>query len=689
MTLTLERSTVDVYESLQSVNGEIADRIEAMVDVIETDLAHSDVARSEVAKITNKLRDAAEKRRADRFNIVVIGEFKRGKSTLLNAMLGMDVLPSKAPPCTALITVIVYGDEPGARVIFKDGTPDEQLSIEEFREKYELKVADAAVASAEAEDRFSHISHAEIRYPIELCRNGVELVDCPGLGEHRSRTQRVRQYLHRADAVIFVLDAMQLLTDEERHFLEVVLKQMRLRNLFFVVNKWNLVADGCLRPQDVLKNYTELNDRINGHLSSFCYIDGCDRREDRIFRVNAFGALKAKVTGNVELLADSKVPEVESSLQRFLMDDRVQARNNALASQLDGIRTEISRCVATQSRLSDNSVDEIEAKRAKVEPKLQRMRAIREHANNVIRDASTVLVGRLQNSLADYLGRLEQQLPDDLVDSEHFDLSQFEKLSTVWDAFVDKAKFWSKEKRLQKKCEEVLKPQIARYIEFHLAQWQSSIEGEGETMMRQVRTQLESDAREFIEALEQAEDIIDVKRTQIDIGQLVEQWMKGWQPKQPGAMADPVIDTGGLLADLTPLLVGIAADILVHAAIGHLVPLLGMIVSGWMMKGRLRKRKEKIRAEIASGIGNEMRKLANQCSHQLEEQGQQQFDEFRERVTGVIDEQISLFDATLKEILDSKRNAEESADDVRTRLEFVRTEVDDGVKEICRRMAIG
>ena len=83
------------------------------------------------------LRERAGKLRKGRFTLMVLGEFKRGKSTLLNAMLGRDLLPRKAAPCTAILTSLRYGTIPAVRVLFTDGHV-ERLTPQEFTTKYEL-----------------------------------------------------------------------------------------------------------------------------------------------------------------------------------------------------------------------------------------------------------------------------------------------------------------------------------------------------------------------------------------------------------------------------------------------------------------------------------------------------------------------------------------------------------------------
>lgn len=63
----------------------------------------------------------ADKLESDQFNLVVLGQFKRGKSTLLNALLGADLLPTAVVPLTSMVTIIQPGPQPHAVVRFLDG----------------------------------------------------------------------------------------------------------------------------------------------------------------------------------------------------------------------------------------------------------------------------------------------------------------------------------------------------------------------------------------------------------------------------------------------------------------------------------------------------------------------------------------------------------------------------------------
>ena len=268
-----------------------------------------------VSRHGQELRDRAEKVRADRFKVLVVGEFKRGKSTLLNAMLGDDIMPRKAAECTAVVTTIQYAEGKRARVVFSDGRPDESLGVDEFRERYESTIEDSSDRQA-ALDRFSQVERAELYYPVDLCRHRVELVDSPGLGAHKTRSERTQKFLPQGGCR-GVRPARDAVPQGGREPLPRSRSCCRcgLRNIFFVINWYNLIESGL--PKEVARDKAELEAHIRTRLTPFCVIDGKDRSAERIFRVNAFDALKARMMEPVDaaMLAKSDVPAFERSLQ--------------------------------------------------------------------------------------------------------------------------------------------------------------------------------------------------------------------------------------------------------------------------------------------------------------------------------------------------------------------------------------
>ena len=412
------------------------------------------------------LRRRAEALRNGRFKIVVIGAFNRGKSTLLNAVLGRGILPQSWTPSTAIISVIEYADEPRVRVKFLDGArEDEVLSLEEFRERYVLNEDDWAEGRT-VTDRFTAVDLAIVSYPVELCRQHVELVDSPGLEDDPVRTKRTVEFLKQADAVVMVLDATALLTENEERFLQNELKQHGLKNIFFAINKWNVLKHMKRRSQDADREFAKLEARIRDRLTPFCIVHGIDVSGERVFRINALGALEAREQQPVDeaALAESKVPAFEQAVQRFLVEGRGRARLDVVLAALKAIDQEVLRFIATQVALSDKSVGEIEAERVALEPKLERLRGIQRHIENFLETQSINLQDRLVLAFQAELDKIVEELPEAM---DQFELNQLTGGSMLWKAVTDW--FRDDDQKFKAKVERHLTPRVTNYLQGRFA----------------------------------------------------------------------------------------------------------------------------------------------------------------------------------------------------------------------------
>jgi small GTP-binding protein len=167
---------------------------------------------------------------AERFHLVVLGEFNHGKSTFVNALLGQDVLPTGITPTTASINHVVHAQNPTARVVLSSGES-------RYLEPTQLKEW-VTVAGGHA----SEVAFVELGYPSELLVNNVVLVDTPGVNDlNEQRAEVTYGYVPRADAVVFLLDAGQALKDSEREFLRSRVLESARDRLIFVLGKMDLL----------------------------------------------------------------------------------------------------------------------------------------------------------------------------------------------------------------------------------------------------------------------------------------------------------------------------------------------------------------------------------------------------------------------------------------------------------------
>lgn len=203
----------------------------------------------------------------ENFKVIVIGKFSTGKSSLINALLGDEVLPDSLNPCTAYINEVTYGEEKKAALSFKKVLPEgwESFVQHEGVKAHVAKYAGGPIPDyvvedldqlaecvtipydddAEEEENISTIDcspfeKAVIYYPCELCRNGIEIIDSPGLDESRDRTEIVEAYLKKVDAVIYVTTNIATGGDGDKEIIEHYLDENEIKNVFFICNLFGI-----------------------------------------------------------------------------------------------------------------------------------------------------------------------------------------------------------------------------------------------------------------------------------------------------------------------------------------------------------------------------------------------------------------------------------------------------------------
>ena len=176
--------------------------------------------------------EAADRRLSEAvFKLVVLGEYKRGKTTLINALLGGPVLPMAVVPLTSVVTEVQHGATPEARIEFVHGG-SRSVSLDELP---------AYVTEPENPQNRLGVARAVVHHPAPLLAEGVTIVDTPGIGsvfEHNSEV--TYRFLEESDAVVIVLAADQPLSAEERTLLRA-LNEITDR-IVFAVNRVDVLT---------------------------------------------------------------------------------------------------------------------------------------------------------------------------------------------------------------------------------------------------------------------------------------------------------------------------------------------------------------------------------------------------------------------------------------------------------------
>ena len=169
------------------------------------------------------------------FKILCIGDFSSGKSTFINQfILQENILPAFPKPTTTRPTVIRFGKTLKAHLYFQDG------SQEEVCENVAQRLLETvSVGGSDVEQ----VSYVILETPSAILQDGIELVDAPGLND--PDTERMKQtfdYLHKADAVLFFLNAQQPWTRYQKQFFEHnLLNRQDIDKLFILANYWDQI----------------------------------------------------------------------------------------------------------------------------------------------------------------------------------------------------------------------------------------------------------------------------------------------------------------------------------------------------------------------------------------------------------------------------------------------------------------
>ena len=154
--------------------------------------------------------EAADKLAGSGMYVAVIGEFKRGKSTLINALLGAALLPTGILPVTAVPTLVRFGLRPRATLRFID-RPEVEVEISALHEY---------LTEGENPHNAKQVREALIEYPAALLKSGIILVDTPGTGSvHLHNTEAAAAFLPRIDVALLVIGADAPLSESETRLL--------------------------------------------------------------------------------------------------------------------------------------------------------------------------------------------------------------------------------------------------------------------------------------------------------------------------------------------------------------------------------------------------------------------------------------------------------------------------------------
>ena len=184
------------------------------------------------SRVADEARELAARISEGRFYVACVGQFKRGKSTLINALIGMPLLPIGFIPVTAVPTVIRFGEQLNARIRGRD------------RSWQDIPVSDVKLYVSEEHnpENTKGVTGVEVFAPSPLLSTGMCLVDTPGLGSvFAGNSAATQDFIPHIDAALVVVGADPPLAGEELALVESVAQNVR--DVIVVLNKADRTTD--------------------------------------------------------------------------------------------------------------------------------------------------------------------------------------------------------------------------------------------------------------------------------------------------------------------------------------------------------------------------------------------------------------------------------------------------------------
>lgn len=302
---TVQEQTIPMEPKAELL--EWLDRADLLLEQIGPDFAEF---REQLSELQSRLAD-------EKFHLAVLGQFKRGKSTLVNALLGVELLPTSAVPVTAIPTVI-SGDRQRSATIHFLAAPDETRTFDDDAElaKY---IARYVTEQGNPDNRFG-VSRVELFHPAPFLQAGVTLIDTPGIGSTLAHnTEMTMNYLEHCDAALFVISADPPITAGEVEFLQAV--EQHVQRIFIVLNKVDYLS-----PQDQ-QEVAEFVQKVLQQRNS-------QQITRKLYRISARQGLMAKCGKHGQ---DGGLSLLEAEMQRFFQAEKSQVLMDAVRAKALGV----------------------------------------------------------------------------------------------------------------------------------------------------------------------------------------------------------------------------------------------------------------------------------------------------------------------------------------------------------------
>ncbi len=350
------------------------------------------------------LNELNEHIKSDRFNLAVLGEFRRGKSTLINALLRTPILPSDLVPTTASVNRITYDAQAHAKVEYFDGNA------------HEIPINELVDYATQDGDKSENVREVTVWYPTVYCANNVDIYDTPGLNDSTDMTKATMDVISRMDIAIFTLAATTNFSLSECEFIGEKLLTSNVGRILFVVTRM-----GEYTEEEQARIIQSIRKRIEKMVLGKAEEVLSDNPEELenfknklgdipIFGVDSVMALKARQEKDAVLLERSGFPAFERAIDEMLTQKRglvmLEKQTSAIMKAANDIFNVIQTCMGPLT------MDEAEfaEKCKKADEQIKAIQGTLEKELKRLDDAAKDIKEQTRNEWEGYVQEIKEQI---------------------------------------------------------------------------------------------------------------------------------------------------------------------------------------------------------------------------------------------------------------------------------------
>ncbi|MGB5964348.1 MAG: dynamin family protein [Sulfurimonadaceae bacterium] len=355
---------------------------------------------------------------SQKFSIGITGVMNAGKSTMLNALMGKEVLGVSVVPETANLTLIKYSSKPSAKVVYWDRSQwrrveqsakeikamagfvqetqayfkeelDEYILESSREDEIDIEELSEYTSASASSKRCNLVRHVELGSELHFLHDGIEIVDTPGLDDIVIQREEItKEYVAQCDLMIHLMNVSQSATSKDIEFIVDALLYQNITKILIVITRVDTVS-----AEDVKEVIQYTKESITSQLHRV----NAESKLDFILKNLHFIALSGKMallhrTGKSQealdagyTLEQSGITEVESYLKQTLFSNESEksaliirsAKNRlskAVKSSLDSFRYELTLLSKSENELQV----ELEIMMVKKSRESKRVEALRE-----------------------------------------------------------------------------------------------------------------------------------------------------------------------------------------------------------------------------------------------------------------------------------------------------------------------